>query len=157
MSDLRVIPIDPDRLDAMRGRGADEYGNPWLRRVAEGWEPLRCCLRIAGAGEGTALICYSAWTAPSPWAEAGPVFVHHERCPGYLTPGEYPPALRGGRRQLRPYDESGAIAYDHITFIEPDDDPAEVVHSVLTRPGVAAVHVRSATAGCLAFEVRLAR
>src|SRR5215470_19841680 len=29
MSTLRYLAIDPERLDAMRRRGADEFGNPW--------------------------------------------------------------------------------------------------------------------------------
>jgi Protein of unknown function (DUF1203) len=157
MSDLHVIAIDPKRLDAMRQQGTDEYGNPWQPRASGGWEPLRCCLQMAVAGEDIALICYSPWTRPSPWAEAGPIFVHYGRCAGYQTPGDYPPALRGGRKLLRPYDHSGGIAYDHITFIEPEDDPAAVVGSLVDHPDIAAVHVRSATAGCFAFEVRPVR
>ena len=76
MSDVLFLPIDPDRLAAMRAAGEDEFGNPWTPFAAEGWEPLRCCLRPADADERIALITYSPWTAPSPWMEAGPVFVH---------------------------------------------------------------------------------
>ena len=74
MTEIQYLPIDSDRLDAMRGQGADEFGNPWKPRVAERWEPLRCCLRIAPAGEDIALISYSPWTLPwtTPWAEARP-------------------------------------------------------------------------------------
>src|SRR6266516_8204373 len=70
---------DASLLDAMRERGADEFGNPWKPRHAAGWEPLRCCLRKARAGEDIALISYSPWTDWTPWAEAGPVFVHFGR------------------------------------------------------------------------------
>ena len=51
MSTLRYLAIDPERLDAVRRRGADEFGNPWQPRAGEGWEPLRCCLRTAGEGK----------------------------------------------------------------------------------------------------------
>jgi hypothetical protein len=154
MSDIEIIAIDPDRLDAMRHRGMDEFGNAWELRPAQGWEPLRCCLRKAEPAEDIALICYSPWSKPSPWAEAGPVFVHFHRCPGYATSGDYPEAFRGSRRMLNPFDHSGARAYDHITFVGPDDDHDAAVRTILDQPDVAFLHDRSATAGCFAFEVR---
>lgn len=61
MSTLQYKAIDPERLAAMRSQGADEFGNPWKQRTAEGWEPLRCCLRTAAEGEDIALISYSPW------------------------------------------------------------------------------------------------
>ena len=106
MSALVYKAIDPERLDAMRGQGADEFGNPWKPRTAEGWEPLRCCLRTAREGEDIALISYSPWPLPwdTPWAEAGPVFVCHQRCAGLLravTRGVIPLPLGGTRRLAR--------------------------------------------------------
>ncbi|HEY1485032.1 MAG TPA: DUF1203 domain-containing protein, partial [Micromonosporaceae bacterium] len=83
MNDIEIIAIDPDRLKAMRAAGADEFGNPWTLRIAEGWEPLRCCLTKPDEGEEIALICYSPWTSPSPWSESGPVFVHYGECAGH--------------------------------------------------------------------------
>jgi hypothetical protein len=156
MTEIQYLAIAPDRLDAVRDQGADEFGNPWKPRVAEGWEPLRCCLRVAPAGEDIALISYSPWTLPwtTPWAEAGPVFVHFRRCAGYLTPGEYPPDLRGSRSLLNPFGHDGARAYDHITFVEPDDDPVAAVRRVIDQPGVSHLHVRSTVAQCFKFEVR---
>jgi hypothetical protein len=154
MSDVRFLPIDPDRLAAMRSAGGDEFGNPWTPFDAEGWEPLRCCLRGSGAGERIALITYSPWTAPSPWMEAGPVFVHADACGGYATTGRYPPAFLDGRRMINPFDHHGARAYDHITFVGPGEDHEAAVRAVLARPSVAFAHVRSASAGCLMFEAR---
>lgn len=156
MSDIQYLAIDPQRLHAMRDRGEDEFGNPWTPRPAEGWEPLRCCLRLATAEEDIALISYSPWPVPwtTPWAEAGPVFVHFRRCAGYLTPAQYPPGLRGSRRLLNPFGYDGARAYDHITFVEPGDDPDAAVRAVMARPDVAYLHVRSTNAQCFTFEVR---
>jgi hypothetical protein len=144
MSTLQYKAIGPERLDAMRGQGADEFGNPWRRRTAEGWEPLRCCLRTAREGEGIALISYSPWPLPwdTPWAEAGPVFVCHHRCAGYQTPQEYPPDLRGRFSLLSPFGHTGARAYRHITFVEPGDDPRKAVETVMGQPDVAYLHVQ---------------
>jgi hypothetical protein len=127
MSDVRYVAIDPARLLRMRERGADEFGNEWAQRTAEGWEPLRCCLAVAEKDADIALICYTPWTEPSPWLAAGPVFVHFGRCGGYETPELYPEALRGG-----------------ATHAEP----------VRPQRGTG---VRSATAGRFAFEARPVR
>ena len=156
MSTVQYTAIDPERLDAMRRQGADEFGNPWKAGVAEGWEPLRCCLRTAGEGEDIALISYSPWPVPwdTPWGEAGPVFVCFRRCGGYRTPGEYPPDLRGRFSLLNPFDHTGARAYRHITFVEPGDDYPAAVEKVMAQPDVAYLHVRSAVAQCFTFEVR---
>jgi hypothetical protein len=157
MSDIVFTAIDPERLEAMRDSGKDEHGNPWTRRVAEGWEPLRCCLRKATEREDIALISYSPWTEPSPWAETGPVFVHFGRCEGYDATGDYPEAFRHSRSMLNPFDHTGARAYEHITFLEPDDDHEQAVRAVLSQPNVAHLHVRSATAGCFTFAARPVR
>ena len=155
MTDVHYLAIDPHRLDVMRGKGADEFGNPWLRQTAQGWEPLRCCLRKAAADEDIALISYSPWAGGwTPWAEAGPVFVHFRRCPGYRTPAEYPPGLRESHCLLNPFDRTGARAYAHITFVEPHEDHDAAVQAVMAQPDVAYLHVRSAVAQCFTFEVR---
>ena len=159
MSDITYLAIAPERLAAMRGRGADEFGNPWRPRAATGWEPLRCCLRTARPGEDIALISYSPWPLPwdTPWAGAGPVFVCSGACGGYRTPGEYPPGLRDRYSLLNPFDETSARAYQHIRFVEPGEDYPAAVEAVMAQPGVACLHVRSATAQCFTFEVRRAR
>lgn len=154
MSDIQYIAINPERLAGMRERGADEFGNPWTLRVAEGWEPLRCCLTKAGEGERIALICYTPWTESSPWAEAGPVFVHFGPCAGFEDTGEYPEAFQRTKSMLNPFDREGARAYEHITFVGPEDDHDAAVRRILDQPDVAYLHVRSATAGCFTFEVR---
>ena len=156
MSDVEYKAIDADRLARMRERGEDEFGNPWTLREAGGWEPLRCCLKIAGEGERIALICYTPWTQPSPWAEAGPVFVHFGPCAGYADTGAYPEAFRNSKRMLNPFDHEGARAYQHITFVGPEDDHEAAVRRILEQPDVAYLHVRSSEAGCFTFEARLA-
>ena len=152
---LDVIAIDPDRLRRMRDRGWDEAGNPWTRRSAGGGEPLRCCLTRAAAGESIVLITYSPWTAPSPWAESGPVFVHHGGCAGWAGSG-WPEDFRDSHSALQPFDIDGARIYDRITFVRPGDDTEAAVRDLLTVDGVELVHVRSATAQCFTFAVRAA-
>ncbi|MBP2323613.1 hypothetical protein JOF56_003998 [Kibdelosporangium banguiense] len=154
--EIRYTAIPAERLEAMRSAGHDELGNKWQLRVAEGWEPLRCCLRKADVDEDIALICYTPWESPSPWMEAGPVFVHHDACDGYAEIDRYPAVFLNNKAILNPFDHSGARAYDHITFLEPEDDHEQAVGDVLGQPDVAYLHARSGTAGCFHFLVRQA-
>jgi hypothetical protein len=137
----------------MRAAGADELGNKWQLRVGEGWEPLRCCLQRAEPDEDIALICYTPWTKASPWMEAGPVFVHYEECDGYDATDQYPPLFAHNKAILNPFDHTGARAYDHITFLGPEDDHEAAVRHILSQPDVAHLHVRSREAGCFHFLV----
>lgn len=154
MTELNVIPIDPSRLEAMRDAGKDEHGNPFAGYAAAGWEPLRCCLRIARAGEHIALISYSPFTQTSPWAEVGPVYVHADACEGY-TSTALPPELRTGPRILRSYHADGSLDYDDIAYVPNGDDLEPTLRDLLARPAVAAVHVRASMTQCFTYEVRL--
>src|ERR1700726_193631 len=79
-------------LAEMRTAMVDEAGNQLAARVdAAGGSPVRGCLREALPGEEMLLIAYPPPGTIGPYAERGPVFIHAEACPGYLTPGEYPP------------------------------------------------------------------
>jgi hypothetical protein len=73
---IRVLPIPPTRLSAIIESGRDHLGNPVQPWPVEGWEPLRCCLRIAEPGDQVSLVAYRPFDDPSPWSEVGPVFVH---------------------------------------------------------------------------------
>jgi hypothetical protein len=154
MTDIEYTAIDLDRLDAMRAAGTDEYANPWQAMPAQGWEPLRCCLQRATEGEPIALITYSPWTRPHPWLEAGPVFVHFGHCKGYETPSEYPMAFRDSPSMLNPFHHDGSRAYQHITFVTPEQDHEAAVRAVLANDEVSHLHVRSSTAGCFTFAVQ---
>ena len=156
MSDFEIVAIEQSKLDRMRADGADGFGNPWQPAPSAGWEPLRCCLTVtvAEAGVPIVLVCYTPWTTPSPWLEAGPVFVHADRCAGYPTPYRYPPALAASHSMLNPFHADGSRAYEHITRVAPADDHEAALRAVLAHDDVDHLHVRSATAGCFTFAVR---
>ncbi len=154
MSELHVNAIDPGRLETIRNAGKDEHGNDFVAFPAEGWEPTRCCLRVATGGESIALIAYSPFTVQSPWAESGPVYVHAEACAGYEVHGELPAELRAGPRILRTYYADESLDYDDITLVPEGQDLEPALRDLLTRPKVAAVHVRAWMSQCFAYEVR---
>jgi hypothetical protein len=149
---LRAHPIDPDRLQAMRVQGHDEHGNPWMAYPALGWEPLRCCLRLADANEAIVLISYAPFTTTSPWTEAGPVYVHADRCPGYAEDG-LPAAFRTGPRVLRGYDRDRALLYDHVRVVGEGEDLAAVASELLADAVVQTVHVRALATQCFTYAI----
>ena len=154
MSELRVIAIDPARLDSVRAAGEDEHGNEFRPYAAAGWEPLRCCLRVAPEGERIALISYAPLTTSSPWVEVGPVYVHAEDCGGYPHTGELPDELRTGPRILRSYHADGSLDYDDIVYVSGGEDVEPALRDLLDRPAVALVHVRASMTQCFTYEVR---
>ena len=93
----------------MREQGHDEHGNAWSPYSAEGWEPLRCCLRLAEPDEQVVLISYAPSRPRRRWTEVGPVYVHAEACDGYPDGSDLPPQLRTGPRVLRGYDRGHGL------------------------------------------------
>jgi len=150
---LTYQAIPAAELDAIRTAGRDEAGNPLEVRVLEsGGAPLRCCLREARAGERVLLIAYTPSGTAGAYAERGPVFIHAERCAGYLTPGHYPPGLAHRQQVVRAYDRQGRIA-DGVLVA--DGRHAErVIAVLLARPEVELVHLRNVGYGCYNFAVR---
>jgi hypothetical protein len=154
MTNLRVHAIDPDRLAKMHDAGHDDTGNPLTRWPVQGWEPLRCCLRIAQENDVIALVSYSPFDERSPWSETGPVFVHLGECAGYPTPTELPAELRSGPRVLRSYHPDGSLNYEDTVLVPHGEDIEATLRELLDRPAVDKVHVRSHLAQCFGYEVR---
>lgn len=138
-------------LDAIRAAGRDEAGNP-LAAVEAAGSPLRCCLRLARPGERLLLIAYTPPGTAGAYAERGPVFVHADRCDGYLTVHHYPPELADRSQVVRAYDRHGAIADGVLTA--DGREAAEVIAELLARPEVELVHLRNVGFGCYNVAVR---
>jgi len=150
---LTYQAIPAAELDAIRAAGRDEAGNPLEVRALEGGgSPLRCCLREARAGERVLLIAYTPPGTAGAYAERGPVFIHAERCAGYLTPGQYPPGLAHRQQVVRAYDRHGRIA-DGV-LVADGRHAGRVIAELLARPEVELVHVRNVGYGCYNFAVR---
>ncbi len=151
--ELVFAPIPPGRLEEIRAAGVDEAGNRLTAEVdAEGGNPLRCCLLESVPGERVLLLAYTPPGTRGAYAERGPVFIHADRCSGYLTPDRYPPALSHRQQVVRAYDRDGAIA-DGV--LVPDGEHAlRVIRELFARPDVTIVHLRNVGYGCYNFAVR---
>jgi hypothetical protein len=152
MTTFRATPIDPNRLAAMRTAGRDEHGNPFTAYPALGWEPLRCCLRLAGEGEPIALISFAPFAHPSPWTEVGPVYVHATACAGFAD-DDLPEQLRTGPRILRTYRADDTLDYEHIALVPAGEDLEPALGKLFAQPEVATVHVRSLMPQCFTYAV----
>jgi hypothetical protein len=152
---LQVRAIDPDRLDAVRRQRTDGHGNPFTPYPAlgEGGEPLRCCLRVARAGEPIALISFAPFDHASPWTEVGPVYVHAERCDGPDSSTGLPAQLRTGPRVLRTYRADDTMNYEHNTLVGEGQDLEPFLDELLSLPDVATVHVRTVLPQCFLYAV----
>jgi hypothetical protein len=152
---FRIEAIAPDALDRIRAAGRDDFGNPAEVSIdADGGSPLRCCLRPAEPGARIALIAYRPFTRPGPYAETGPVFIHAGACPGYGTPGQYPPGYRSRPAMIfRPYRRDGQIAYPAIAIVE-GDQAEEAIERMFADPSIEFIHARNVYAGCFMFTIR---
>jgi hypothetical protein len=146
-------PIPPAELQRIRAAGLDEAGNRLTVQVdSAGGSPLRCCLRESTPGERVLLIAYTPPGTGGAYAERGPVFIHAEPCPGYLTPDRYPPGLSHRQQVVRAYDREGRIA-DGV-LVNDGEHATAVIGELLGRADVALVHLRNVGYGCYNFAVR---
>lgn len=153
MSTLEYTGIPAADLDRIRCNRRDDFGHQLVERAAEAGLPLRCCLRLAEAGERIALIAFRPSSLGGPYAEVGPVFVHTGDCPGYPAADAFPPDFAGRRAVLRPYDAAGLMMAGLVAA--PGESPA-ALERLFADPRVASVHVRNVVAGCWNFSVRRA-
>ncbi len=148
-----VSAIDPQRLAIIRAQDADERGESLKHFPAEGWEPLRCCLRLPHAGERIALLSFSPFPHAGPWAESGPIYIHSVGGCGYAQPDELPPDFRTGPRILRTYRADGTLDYENITLVPEGADLEEPIRQLLEKPAVSTIHVRAVMSQCFTYRV----
>jgi hypothetical protein len=148
-----VSAIEPERLERIRAMDADERGERLKHFPAEGWEPLRCCLRLAGPDEKIALMSYSPFPHTGHWAESGPVYIHSQQCGGYPDRGRLPADFRTGPRILRSYRADGSLNYERICLIPEGEDLEGPIRRLLAYDEVATIHVRAFMTQCFTYRV----
>lgn len=122
--------------------------------LANGGEPLRCCLRDAEAGERLMLFNHRpALPARSPYQEIGAVFAHAHGadCERAEPTRHYPETWRGRRQVLRAYDARGYI--HPATRVHDGIDPESAIRAILADLDVVLVHSRNVEYGCYMFAV----
>jgi hypothetical protein len=169
-SDLLIRAVQQEDLRRWREQGHDDYGHPWIARRGDAGSPLRCCLRDSTEEDAIVLVSYAPvrrsreWlratesrggvpgsASPSPYDEAGPIFVHATECPGPADDAAYPAAWVNRPQVLRAYDATGSIVGGLL--LQPGDDRDEAARQLLADPAVAFVHSRNVVYGCYMLEI----
>ena len=149
---FQIHPIPAKALDDVRARGVDAVsGTPVEYLVADGGEPLRCCLRDARAGEPAILFGYEPPLPASPYREIGAVFAHAESCTGPASTEDYPSDWRGRPQVLRAFDVRGWI--HEASRMHDGEDPEGVIDVMLANTEVAQIHSRNVVYGCYMFTI----
>jgi len=129
--------------------GEVETGAPGaVHRPADDRSPCRRCLRDASAGEPLVLASYDPFTVRSPYAGAGPVFVHADGCEPFA--GDSTEQVAGRTLSIRAYDADAML---NDAAVLPGERFEEAAREMLDDPDTAFLHVHFAGPGCFAFRV----
>ncbi len=151
MTTFQIHPLPDEVLAAVRETHADVSGqSPAVVIVANGGEPVRCCLRNAAPDDELLLVNYEPPLPASPYREIGAVFIHAQPCASTADNG-YPADWLTRPQILRAYDERGWI--HDATTVHDGSDPERAIRDVLAAPGVVLVHSRNIAYGCYMFAV----
>lgn len=151
---LHIQGIPTSDYENLRRGGSDANGQAPLVRTAEGpANPCRHCLGLIAAGEPKLILAYRPFSAPHPYAETGPIFLHQNPCARYSAralPAWFafldPAAIRG-------YGADDWIRYETGQIVR-GSELANACASILSDASIAHVHIRSKY-GC--FQCRVDR
>jgi hypothetical protein len=156
MSTIRFTAMPAADAEALWSGGADAYGHRPETMISDGpGHPCRHCLSNINAGEALLVLAYRPFPAMQPYAETGPIFLHETPCRRYAAEEIVPPVLAGSRDFIvRGYGGNDRIVYGTgaVTVIA---DITDYATTLLGRPEIAYVHVRSARNNC--FQCRIDR
>lgn len=153
MQNLRIQPITPDEVAAVRRDRRDAWGNVDLTPVradAPRGYPCRICLRDAAVGDELLLFSHSPFPGPAAYRTLGPIFVHAHGCPPYVDGDEVPEQLRTRLLAVRGMTQDLRIrASDVVEGTELEATAARL----FADPEVTALHVHFARNGCYACRI----
>ena len=149
MSTVRFAAMPIADAEALWHGGADAYGRLPETMISDGpGHPCRHCLVNIDAGEALLVFAYRPFPEVQPYAETGPIFLHKTPCKRYAAEEVLPPVLAGSRDFIvRGYGDNDRIVYGTGAVTATADIPA-YAETLLQRPEIAYVHVRSARNNC---------
>jgi hypothetical protein len=154
---IRFHAMPTDLARAFQVGGLDAYGRPPERRTADGASrvPCRHCLTDVAVGDEYLVLAYRPFTTLQPYAETGPVFLHASACARHAESRETPAMLlKSPQMIVRGYSQDERIVYGTGAVVL-TREIAEVAATLLARPEVAFVDLRSASNNC--FQCRIDR
>ncbi|MBB4478685.1 DUF1203 domain-containing protein [Rhizobium etli] len=154
MSAIRFTAMPTADAEALWNGGRDAYDKLPETMISDGdGNPCRHCLQNIEEGEEMLVFAYRPFPELQPYAETGPIFLHKRPCPRYAAGEILPPVLTTSRDFIvRGYGENNRIVYGTGAVTDTPDIPA-YAETLLARPEIAYVHVRSARNNC--FQCRI--
>ncbi|HWT56311.1 MAG TPA: DUF1203 domain-containing protein [Rhizobium sp.] len=154
MTSIRFAAMPTADARALWNGGHDAYDNLPETMISDGdGNPCRHCLRSIEAGEDMLVFAYRPFPALQPYAETGPIFLHKQPCRRYAAEEIQPPMLAMSPDFIvRGYGANDRIVYGTGAVTGIADIPA-YAETLLARPEIAYVHVRSARNNC--FQCRI--
>jgi hypothetical protein len=152
MPDLTFLALPPSLVDRAR-EAALEAGRAVVAEPDDSPFPVRCCLTDVSAEEGVLLLSIRPPGAESPYAAAGPVYVHRERCQGYRGGAGVPDVLRSRLLSLRGYDAGHMIT---ATAVVAGHELEDACQRLFGDPDTAYLFAHFAGPGCYACRIERA-
>lgn len=150
---IRFVALETGLVRALQDGAPDSNGQVPERRVANGGEPCRHCMKPMTAGEEMLILAHRPFPGPQPYAELGPIFLHAGPCErgGGM---DLPAFLRSPQYIVRGYDADDRIVYGTGAVVQTDAISGRA-EEVLGDKRIAYCHVRSATNNC--YHCRIER
>lgn len=154
---IRFQALPTDAVRALQNGAPDAYGMRPERKISDGvGVPCRHCLANVEAGKPYLVLAYRPFPALQPYAETGPIFLHAEECPRAAETAELPELFTRTRDYIiRGYNADDRIVYG-TGMVTETPEIVETVTTLLRRPDVAYVHMRSARNNCYQCRIELA-
>jgi hypothetical protein len=152
---VRFIALETPLVRALQAGGADANGQTPEQHISPGTGiPCRHCLQLVGAGEPYLILAHRPFPAPQPYAEQGPIFLHAAACARHAESEAVPAMLASACYLLRGYGRDDRIVYGSGQIV-PTANIVTAAEALFADPGIAYIHVRSASNNC--FQCRLQR
>jgi hypothetical protein len=151
MIPIRVVAMPTEVANSVRKNQQEpQFGFPAFTSVAKGDAPCRHCLQIISPGMKQTLFTYDPFAGAEKLPLPGPVYVHTEACERYREDAGFPAELKSSPRTLNAYGRGRRLLGQE--YVQGENVDA-TIDSLLSRPEVDYIHVRSTTAGCFTFRI----
>lgn len=145
---IRFSALDTNIVRDLQSGGLDANGQPPERGNSSGsLTPCRHCLTQVNEGEAILILSYRPFPSPQPYAEQGPIFLHAQPCPSYISGSDIPGMLDSPRYLIRGYDDRNRIVYGTGKIVATAEIPG-AAEEMFTDRRVSYMHVRSASNNC---------
>jgi len=150
---LKFIALETAQVRRLRSAAADANGLPPELAVAAGdGNPCRHCLAEIAHDQPMLILAHRPFTSLQPYAETGPIFLCATACRRYPETAGVPALYQTGDMLIRGYGHDERIIYGTGKVIDMASIHSEAAR-LFANPGLAFIHVRSATNNCYHFRI----